>query len=430
MFNTDKLEKHQEFHSINANSISQLKQILNTFRSKVTDIAFLSNESISKLYGIDGDIDIDSEIVTKIKQHDELEILYNHYKTEYHQKKQKTLYGGFIDESVDSEEIESLKQNLKLYKDSVIDHTLNIIESMERDRNIQRLIRNQIGDENFNKNSENKWIEIIDSMNVFESIMSNYFSYNWKYHQLENKKLHKLKTMVAKEKRTLNFLITKQKNERNDRKYRLQTLYDRISSLQNKIIKIKNDTENKRDEQQKYHQNWIDKNVENWTKQRQDIDEKNQSLKNGLHEVRENDKLKESKQLRRVNVKEIELLKLQSEYTLSIKKKYDEYSNLKRQYEQSQDKLLLVQDAYKNIQDIQAKEALILHNKKLRGLWYCGAILKIKLFRARKKLQSKQKGKAKKGKKGGKKGKKGGKKGKGKSKKSKGTAKTKKKKKK
>ena len=390
MLNPNNHKQYQQCHPVNIQTISQLKDILHAFSNKIKDIAFISNDSI-----LENLSKKQCRVYIAIKQHHELEKLYTNYCMEYRQKKQETEKIGPFIESIDTEEIESLKQNTKLYHDSVKNHTLRVVELIEGNKDFKRMIDSELNHETVNKNISQKWMKIIDSIKVFESIISSQFDYNWKYHQLKNKELHKLKTRVAKEKSTLTFLSTKQQKERKEREYKLQTLYNRILSLQNKIDKLKHETQNKQDSKQKYHQNWMAENIKTWTKETKEIDRANDILLNKFNEIREKDRLSEKTQLRRIMVKQHELTKLESEYKLSIKQKYDQYSKLKREYEQSQDKLLLIQDSYKNIQAIQAKESIILHQKTLTRLCFCIAILMIKLVRARKRLENKHKDKDK-----------------------------------
>eukprot|EP01083_Nonionella_stella_P216254 777551_1 len=313
MLNKNDLQKYKEFDPINSDAVSQSKHIIDIFRQKMIDIAFISNESNSL------HIDDTHPIHTKIAQHLQLEALYDDHFKEYHQRKFQIENNAMFVDTMDSEELKSLKQSKTLYHDSVIKHTLDIANVIERDKELKTIIHSAIHNtESIAQHLNQKWIDLLDSINVFHRIVLDSFDYNAKYQTFESKRLHQLKTMIAVEQRTLNYFTSKQKTEREERKCKLQRLYERLSSLQNKIIQIKNDTQRNRDTQQKDHKDWIDQNIKTWTTQNKQMDKTKASLSNKLNEMKDKDTLKEHTLHRRVIVKKLELEKLENEYTLSI----------------------------------------------------------------------------------------------------------------
>eukprot|EP01083_Nonionella_stella_P216255 777552_1 len=105
---------------------------------KMIDIAFISNESNSL------HIDDTHPIHTKIAQHLQLEALYDDHFKEYHQRKFQIENNAMFVDTMDSEELKSLKQSKTLYHDSVIKHTLDIANVIERDKELKTIIHSAI----------------------------------------------------------------------------------------------------------------------------------------------------------------------------------------------------------------------------------------------------------------------------------------------
>ena len=417
--NSSKLQQYQEFHPLNRNSVTALKEILCSFGERVHLISFLSNVCDPR------HIEKDHPIFTEIDQHRQLELLYGSYCAQYHDRLEAQSKVMFA-ESTDSEEIASLKQNMLLYQKSVSANALSIAQLVTSDQPLKESVLMEMKEESTQQTLPRHWLRIVDTVNVFEAVMAYCFNFNWKYQQIESKKLFRLQTMAAKERRTLQFFVAKQRTERKERQYRLQSLYERLSSLQNKILRIKRETKHQRNSEQTQHVDWIGENVSRWTAERETAQRESLQLATAFEAIRDADSLAENTQLRRSMAKKNQLVLLETRYSESMQSKYAEYDRLKQQLATNQDKLHSVRDLYENIQCLQQKEAADRERRKLRGLWHCTAMLKISAVRARKRVNSMGTRKAKKAKKGkkGKKGKNGAKK-----KKEKG-AKTKRKKKK
>ena len=419
--NANKLAQYQEFHPLNFNAISQLKQILHTFRHKMLDIAFLSTDVGPT------SIPASHPMHTKMAQHLQIEKLYVAYHREYHHKKQVEANSLFV-ETIDTEEIESLRHNVQLYHDSVMNNTVALVQHMERDPELKRAILVCMSAPHLEHPLSAKWRDVVDRVNVFEAIESYALSYNWAFQQLESRKLFRLQTMVAKERRTLSFLAAKQQTERRQRQYRLHTLYERLAALQSKMQRLKSTTRRRRETEHKWHGAWIADNMATWTAQRQQVERRTSRLGAEFETGKEADRATEKTQLRRTIKKEMELARLQSAYRQRVEAKYQRYATLKAEVRAKRDKLCGVQDLFAGIEARQHKEAVARQKSKLRCLWYCSAMLGVKLHKARRRVRAEHEMKAKKGNKKKKKKKGKGKKGK-KGKKDKKNVKTKKKKK-
>lgn len=345
--------KYKEFHATNGSTIQRVQEILNDLFEKITIISFISSRKLHEIF-----LDKSPDFLDTIEDHLFREQSYETYLEEINDKQPEIGYTLF-DDTIDSNEMIQLEQNMKQTQINTVSNMQKLLHTIQNNKEIKQEFINiikqynnenqlefqqyQLQDESYthsysdnpysNQNSSDnndftKWNQVIQIFDVFCSLWLEKSQFNWEYNQYEIRKEATLEKIIVKEETEYQQLRQFHKKQSQHRKHQLKQLYLRIESLKSKLDKMTIDCNNDRQQLIQNHKKWVSDRVNSWIEQSAKLKKIRDTSKNEFAKLRDESLAKEGTIYRRSIAQDKELRKQESEFKIIINQKCEQYLSI------------------------------------------------------------------------------------------------------